>query len=112
MLYMALIGAVVMGGIAPFYWKAPDASGWCLLIALGVVGSLGHWLLIRALLCAPASSLQPFHYTVLIWAAMLGILVYDNVPDLPTILGAAIIAASGIYAGFVEHRERQEASTA
>ena len=41
MLYMALIGAVVMGGIAPFYWKAPDASGWCLLIALGVGLVLG-----------------------------------------------------------------------
>ena len=107
LLYMAVIGAVVMTALAPFFWRPPDAQGWILLVSLGVVGSLGHYVLIKAFQAAPASTLQPFHYIVLLWAAIVGYLVFGDLPDTWTILGAAIIAASGLYA-FYRERVREE----
>ena len=104
MLYMALIGAIVMSAIAPFYWITPDVEGWCFLFALGFVGSLGHWLLILALRAAPASQIQPFNYTVIVWAAVLGALIFEDLPDAWTVTGAAVIIASGTYAWYREQR--------
>ncbi len=104
LLYMAVIGAVVMTALAPFFWRPPDGTGWLLLIALGVVGSLGHYILILAFRATTASTLQPFHYVVLLWATTIGYFVFGDLPDLWTILGGAIIAVSGLYAFY---RERQ-----
>ncbi len=102
LLYMAIIGALVMTVLAPFFWRPPDATGWLLLLSLGVVGSLGHYVLIKAFQAAPASTLQPFHYIVLLWAAVVGYLVFGDVPDIWTIVGAAVIAGSGLYAFYRE----------
>ena len=104
LLYMAVIGAVVMTLLAPFFWTPPDTTGWLLLGALGVVGSLGHYILILAFRATTATTLQPFHYIVLLWATAIGYLVFDDLPDLWTILGAAIIAGSGLYAFYRERR--------
>lgn len=102
LLYMAVVGAVVMTALAPFFWHPPDATGWLLLGSLGVVGSLGHYILIRAFQAAPASTLQPFHYIVLIWATAIGYFIFGELPDIWTIAGAAIIAGSGLYAFYRE----------
>ena len=104
MLYMALIGAIVMGAIAPFHWIDPDIEGGLFLLALGLVGSLGHWLLILALRAAPASELQPFNYTVIIWASVLGAVFFGHVPDAWTVSGGVVIIASGTYAWYREQR--------
>ena len=61
----------------------------------------------------PASVLQPLSYLTIIWATILGYVFYDDLPDLPTVMGALIIAGSGLY---TFHREcvrlgRNEAST-
>ncbi|MDA1101073.1 MAG: DMT family transporter [Proteobacteria bacterium] len=102
LLYMAVIGAVLMTALAPFFWRQPDATGWLLLLSLGLVGSLGHYVLIKAFQQAPASTLQPFHYIVLLWATLVGYIVFDDLPDIWTIMGAGIIAASGLYAFYRE----------
>ncbi|MDP6815191.1 MAG: DMT family transporter [Alphaproteobacteria bacterium] len=106
LLYMAVVGALVMSILAPFYWRPPDAQGWALMILLGLTGSLGHLILIMAFRAAPASTLQPFHYVVLIWATMVGYLAFDDLPDIWTILGALVIAGSGIYAFCREQRAK------
>lgn len=110
LLYMAVTGAVVMTAVAPFFWRPPDANGWLLLASLGVVGSLGHYILIKAFQAAPASTLQPFHYIVLIWATAIGYFIFGDLPDGWTITGAAIIAGSGLYA-FYRERQRQDTET-
>jgi drug/metabolite transporter (DMT)-like permease len=56
----------------------------------------------------PASLLQPFAYTVLVWATLVGFTVFGNLPDLPTILGALIIVASGLYTFARERRLQSE----
>ena len=104
--YTAVVGTVGLTLIGPFSWTAPDARGWALFGLVAALGASGHFLLIKALQLAPASVLQPFSYTTLIWATMVGFFVFGNLPDLATVAGAAIIAASGIYSFARERRLR------
>ena len=67
------------------------------MMALGTVYGLGHYLLIRGLEIAPASKLSPFLYTQIIWATLLGLLFFDDFPDVPTLIGVAIVICSGLY---------------
>ena len=103
-LYTALVGAIVMCVIGPFYWTPPGTTTWWLLIAIACTGAAGHFLFIKALEAAPASVLQPFNYTVLVWATIIGFIFFDDLPDGPTIVGAAIIVASGLYTIYRERR--------
>ena len=57
-----------------------------------------------ALQLTPAAVLQPLSYMVLVWATLVGFVVFGDLPDGPTVLGAAIIVASGLY---VVARERR-----
>lgn len=97
-LFTAAVGVVCFSAAAPFVWSAPDGAGWAWLAAIGVLGSIGHFLLPVAYRFAPASTLQPFAYTMPLWAGVLGWVVFGDIPDLWTIVGGAVIVASGLYA--------------
>ena len=103
LLYMAVTGAVVTTAVGPFFWAPPDAAGWGWLIVLAGLGTVTHFLLIKALENAPASVLQPFNYTLLPWATLFGLLVFGQFPDGWTIFGATIVVASGLYTIYREH---------
>jgi len=109
LLYSGLIGMGVMSVWAPFEWVTPDLAGWVKLIALGGFGSAGHFCMIRALSMAPAAVIAPFGYTNIIGATLLGYLLFGNIPDAMTVLGAAIIFASGLYIFYREARARKAA---
>jgi drug/metabolite transporter (DMT)-like permease len=98
LLYSALIGTVILSGIGPFTWTPPDAEAWVLLLFGALLGSGAHYSLIKALELGEASRLQPYGYTLIFWAALLGFVVFGQFPDAFTVAGAAVIAASGIYA--------------
>ncbi len=106
--YTALVGVIGLTIIGPFYWTTPDAVGWALFGLVALLGAGGHFLLIKALQLAPASVLQPYSYTTLLWATAVGFVVFGNLPDLATVIGAAIIAASGLYT-FARERRRTTA---
>ena len=103
--YSALAPVVFMSPAVPLYGSLPaGAFHWVLLLSLGAYGAFGHWLLIKAYKMAPASALAPYPYLQMVWTTTLGYLVFAEVPDRWTILGAAIIVASGLY---IVNRERQ-----
>ena len=104
MLYMAVIGAAIMTCIGPLYWIEPTPQAWRLLALLSLTGAVGHLLLIKALECAPASVLQPFNFTLLVWETLMGYIVFNNLPDMWTLIGGAVVVASGLY---TIYRERQ-----
>ena len=95
--YTSLIGFIVMSILAFVYWQPLTLNSYFLFISIGIFFSMGIYFQIIALSKARASIIQPFHYTLIFWAIILGYLVYDDLPDMPTIVGAIIIAASGIY---------------
>ena len=95
--YTSLIGFIVMSILAFVYWQPLTLNSYFLFTGIGIFFSMGIYFQIIALSKAKASIIQPFHYTLIFWAIILGYLVYDDLPDIPTIVGAIIIAASGIY---------------
>jgi drug/metabolite transporter (DMT)-like permease len=108
--YSNFIGALILLPVVPFVWTTPD--NWVIalmLVATGVLGSLGHFFLIAGHKLAPASVLSPFVYTQLIWVVILGYLVFDHVPTAWTMAGAAVVVSSGLY---LLHRERKRGQSA
>ena len=109
--YTALVGAVVTSMIVPFFWQWPSPVGWAYLALTGGLGALGQFLFIKAYGHAPASTLAPYIYTILIWSAGLGVLAFGEFPDIWTLTGAAIIIGSGIYVWYRERRRGAPAVT-
>ena len=95
--YTSLFGFIVMSILAFVYWQPLTLNSYFLFTGIGIFFSMGIYFQIIALSKARASIIQPFHYTLIFWAIILGYLVYDDLPNIPTIVGAIIIAASGIY---------------
>ena len=95
--YTSLIGFIVMSILAFVYWQPLTLNSYFLFTGIGIFFSMGIYFQIIALSKARASIIQPFHYTLIFWAIILGYLVYDDLPNIPTIVGAIIIAATGIY---------------
>ncbi len=105
--YSALMGSLIMSVVLPFSFVWPrDAFDFAMLCSLGLIGSAGHYLVIRAFRHGPAAVIAPLSYVELIGTATLGYLIFDNFPDLWTWVGAAIIIASGVYIALRERRLR------
>jgi drug/metabolite transporter (DMT)-like permease len=102
--WTAIGGLVVTSAALPLSWTAPDALGWALMVALGVLGCVSHWLMIEAYSEAPAAAVAPFVYTQLVWVIPVGYLLFGDFPDAWTLVGAAVIVASGLYAFYRETR--------
>ena len=96
--YIALAGFVLTSLPLPFIWQTP-VSLWDALVfaGLGFFGGFGHYFLVRAFELAPAPVVAPLNYGQLIGATLLGFVVFGQVPDYWTWLGAAIIAGSGLF---------------
>ena len=96
--YTALLGTLAMLPVLPAYWDGvwPTPAQSLLIVSLGLYGGVGHFLLIRAFHETSASLLAPLLYSQLIWATLLGWLVFDHLPDLPTVVGMLIIGVSGL----------------
>jgi drug/metabolite transporter (DMT)-like permease len=103
--YTNVVGAVAMLPVVLFVWTTPESVRIvALMLMMGALGSFGHFLLIAGHRLAPASVLSPFIYTQMIWAVTLGYLVFAQVPNHWTMVGAGIIVASGLY---IINRERK-----
>ena len=103
-LYTAGIGVICFTIAAPFFWKSPSPETWGWLAAVGILGSVGHFLLPAAFKFAPASTLQPFAYTMPVWAVFLGWAVFNHIPDFWTLTGGSIIICSGLFALWRERK--------
>ena len=112
MLYGALVGFVVVSGFAVFHFQVPTWSQIAVGGISGFFATVATLMQVFAYRNAPASLLAPFSYTQLLWAAGLGFLVFGTVPGAAMLLGAAIIAASGVYTAWREAVRAREARVA
>lgn len=98
------VGALVVGGVLALWdWRTPTAMDWGGMLLLGVVSCIAHLMITRALKLAPASTLAPLHYTLLLWAIVFGFFFFDDVPDTRVLTGSAIIVFAGL---FIFHRQK------
>ena len=99
LLFAGMVGALVMTLAMPFWWTSGWIGSvapltWLVFAATGVLGAMGHLLLIRAYSLAPASVIAPWTYMQLLLSIAIGWLVFDAVPDSMTLIGMAIIGLS------------------
>ena len=102
--FTGVVGLACFSLAVPFVWVDPQPGDWLWLGASAVLGMAAHVLIVMGLNLAPASTVQPFNYVMLVAAAVLGYLVFDDIPDAPTFIGAIIVVAAGLYVIAVERR--------
>ena len=107
-LWFSLLSMLALGTLLPAYGQLHDARTWAILLALGTFGGLGQLFLTASLRFAPVSVVVPFDYTQLLWAVLLGWLIFGDEPPTTTWSGAGIIIASGLYTLYREHKLGRE----
>ena len=96
--YMALMGTIAMSFAIPAYWtgEIPTLKQALIITSMGLLGGVGHFLLIRAFRETMASTLSPLLYAQLVWAPVLGWIVFGQLADPPTTIGMVIIGGSSL----------------
>jgi drug/metabolite transporter (DMT)-like permease len=104
--YTALVGAAATGIPAFLDWHTVPPIGWALLGICGALNLIAQYFQVRAFAYGPVSLLAPFSYSSIVGSTAIGVVAFNNFPDLWTWIGAAIVIASGLYTW---HRERVRA---
>ncbi len=107
--WTGVAGAVAITLIGPFFWEPIIGNDWWIMGLLCLTGAGGHYLLIKAYEVAEASTVQPFAYFQLVFAAAIGLTIFGETMDLWIVLGAGLIIGSGL---FTLWRERQKSQGA
>jgi len=109
LLLASLVGTSLATPLGLADWVTPGPGVFGLMLVMGLAGGFSHHLLIKAHTIAPAPTLAPFIYTQIIWMILLGYLVFDDVPDIFTIIGAGIVVSSGLYVYYREQSVKRKA---
>ena len=96
--FTALVGTLAASLMLPFSWQSPSLKQAGLMVAIGCLGGLGHFLLIRAVEIASPTALAPFIYTQLVWSTLLAFVAFGEFPDLVSMLGMLVIITAGLLA--------------
>jgi len=94
----------------PFFWVTPTPAHFLLFCSIGLIGGVSQYWTTQALHYAPAAAVSPFNYTALVWASIIGLVVWSEVPTVPTIIGAAIVTLTGVYLLRYEGRRTKPAA--
>ncbi len=89
-------------------WILPNPLDFVLMALTGFIAATGHFCLAQAYRLAPASTVAPFEYSYFIWAAILGFLVWGEIPTVTTIIGVVVVTLSGLYILRREVKQREE----
>lgn len=101
-----------LAGLAalPFFGRGHDAGTFALLVAGGTAGGMMQLMMTMSLRVAPVSVVAPFDYSQILWAILLGWTIWGVAPAWATLAGAGLIAGSGLYTAWREHRLRIRAA--
>jgi drug/metabolite transporter (DMT)-like permease len=103
-LWQHLWVSVLLVGFAVAYWANPSPLQWALLVLCGFLGAGGHYCMVRAFRTVDISAVQPVKFLELVWAAILGILVFGTAPAGATVIGGVVILASTLLLAHHESR--------
>jgi len=100
----SLLFGIACAASFPWIWETPDLKGWVLMVGLGLVATIGQFLLYEGFRLAPASALAPVEYTGLIWAFVYGYAIWAEVPASNVFMGAVLIVISSLILVAFEHQ--------
>jgi drug/metabolite transporter (DMT)-like permease len=95
--WTGIVGGAAMTAVGLWFWEPMALRDWGWMAMLCCTGVLGHFLLIKAYEVAEASAVQPFAYLQLVFATVMGVMVFDETLTVPVVVGAAIVVAAGLF---------------
>ncbi|VVN80846.1 DMT family transporter [Pseudomonas fluorescens] len=103
--FAGLCNTLVMSALVPFFWQAPGVGDGLLMVALGAFGMTAHLFLTQAFRLAAPALLAPFGYCQIVFAGLLGWLLFSHTPSLTTVFGIGVICLSGLAAVWQQRRQ-------
>jgi drug/metabolite transporter (DMT)-like permease len=101
---------VLTAAMLVFEWSNIDLKTSSMLLGVGILGGLAQYSYFEAIRRAPVSVLAPFEYTSLVWAFVLGFLIWGDIPTSNVTLGAVLIGAAGMMIVFSDQLSRKAAA--
>ena len=95
--WTGVVGSIAMTVVGLNFWDPVSKSDWSIMLLLSTSGVVGHYLLIKCYEVAEASAVQPFAYLQLIWASMIGIIIFGEQITTNVLIGACIIVGAGLF---------------
>jgi drug/metabolite transporter (DMT)-like permease len=102
--YNALMGSLALTPLVILLWEPIPATANLMLVFIVILSVVGQGCMISSFKFGPAAVISPYFYTALIFAALIGYLVFGDIPDTTSWIGMALIVGSGLY---IAHRERR-----
>ncbi len=109
LLLPSMVGTALAMPMGIANWHVPAWGLVALMLLMGIAGGIGHHMLIKAHTMAPAPTLAPFVYTQIVWMIIVGFVVFGDVPDIYTLVGASIVVSSGLYVYYREQVTKRKA---
>lgn len=106
--YLLILATPITFIPALFFWQWPTLADYAVLVGMGAVGAIANICMVRAYALVDVSMVEPVTFTRLIWAALLGYLIFAEFPDYWTWVGGAMIVAATSY---ISHREASAKKT-
>ena len=106
MVYTALVGIVSVSGFLPTYWVVPKLDHSFMIVAMGILATVGHALMVYSYAAAPATVVTPFLYASIIAATLQGYFIFGDFPNLISWVGISTIIISGIYISLREGKHK------
>jgi len=107
--YTGLTGAAWSTIAVVFFWKTPQLTHLGVFFGTGLLGACAHLCLVNAFRLAQASLIAPFNYTKLVWATILGYLLFGDTPTVNTLAGSIVIVVAGLYVVYQESQSTKYA---
>ena len=95
--WTGIVGCIAMTAIGLNFWDPVSQADWSIMLILSASGMLGHFLLIKCYEVTEASAVQPFAYLQLIWASLIGVIIFGEKITTNVLLGACIIVGAGLF---------------
>lgn len=102
--YTTAVGAVVLSFVVPFFWSETPLSVWAQFVIMGLLGALGHFLLIRAFHLAPASVLSPFLNSQLVASIIYSLVIFGDSLKVNFIIGTFLVVGAGLFTWYRERK--------
>ncbi|MDD2060283.1 DMT family transporter [Pseudomonas sp. GD03860] len=102
--FTGLLNTLIMSAIVPMFWQTPTVVHGLMAVALGTCGMTAHLFLTQAFRHAPPAMLAPFSYCQIVFAGVLGLVLFGHSPDMAGLVGIALICLSGLGAVWLQRK--------
>ena len=95
--YTGIVGVIILSSIGPFFYIDVKPIDWLWILIISILGLLANFCIIKSLQLAEASILQPFSYLHLVFVTIIGILIFNEILEMPVLIGSSIVVLAGLY---------------